>query len=741
MEKLTGYVENIIYYNEYNNFTVMDLEVNGSLVTVTGNFPALNKGEYISVKGTWTEHASFGTQFKSHSFEVNMPETLKGIEKYLASGLITGIGEKKARLMVERFGEDVLDIIRYNPDRLREISGIGAKTAEMISESFNEHREVMDIIMFLGEYGISSYLAMKVYKVYKENTVSVIKENPYRMIHDVPGIGFKIADEIAMSIGMEEYSPFRIMAGIKHMLQSCYNEGNMYMEEQELIDKSALILNIDSELAEYHLQELVLQGEIKLQLVDNVRVYYTIPLYTAEENVANMIVEISGYNYQDQIINADGIIQGFEKDHNIQLDEAQKNAVKSTIDNGAVIITGGPGTGKTTIINCILEIFKGLDYEIALAAPTGRAAKRMTEATGFAAQTIHRLLEFGYSENEEEQTFDRDENNPLEYDLIIVDEASMIDILLMNHLLKAVSLGTRLILVGDINQLPSVGPGNVLKDLIESESLEVVRLTKIFRQAQESMIVVNAHKINSGEMPLLNQKNKDFFFVSCGTGEKIREQILEICTHRLKKYNGYDFFEHIQIISPVKKGMTGVNELNKMLQLNLNPPSIGKEERTFMSTLFREGDKVMQIRNNYNIQWTDIVTNTEGEGVFNGDIGIVRKINQNDKKVTVLFDDDRLVIYDFEQMDELILSYAITVHKSQGSEFPVVVMPIFKGPGMLLNRNLLYTAITRGREMVILVGHRYYLQYMIDNINTEKRKTGLKGRIVNNILESSFNGS
>ncbi|SHE73244.1 ATP-dependent RecD-like DNA helicase [Alkalibacter saccharofermentans] len=729
MEKLSGYIENVIYHNEQNNFTVMELDCGGNLVTVTGSFPTLNPGEYITVKGAWSEHPSFGVQLKAHSFKVEIPETVAGMEKYLASGLITGIGEKKARLLVERFKEDVLDIIRYNPDRLTEVEGIGKKTASMISESFNEHREVMDIIMFLGEYGISSSMAMRVYKVYRDNTISVIKENPYKLIRDVPGIGFKLADEIAMSMGVEQFSPFRVMAGIKHMLQSCYNDGNMYMEEEELVYKSASVLDISEDLAYDNVEDLVLQGDIKLETIEDKRVYYTIPLFKAEESVAEMTVRISRHRYENEIINVDKIISSYERQNDIELDEAQKNAVKAAVENGVVIITGGPGTGKTTIIKCILEIFQQLDYDIALAAPTGRAAKRMSEATGFEAKTIHRMLEFGYSENEAEQTFDKNEENPLEYDVVIVDEASMIDILLMNHLLKAIRLGTRLILVGDINQLPSVGPGNVLKDIIDSNQVSLVVLNKIFRQAQESMIVVNAHKINNGEMPMVNDKEKDFYFINCNTGEKVRKTILDICTHRLKNYNGYDFFEDIQVVTPMKKGAAGINELNKLLQLNLNPPSPDKEERTFMSTVYREGDKVMQIKNNYNIEWLDLNTQEEGQGVFNGDIGIIKKINQQGKNATVIFDDDKQVIYSFEQMDELILSYAITVHKSQGSEFKVVVMPVFQGPRMLLNRNLLYTAITRGKELVVLVGHRTYLKAMIENINTVMRKTGLRDRI------------
>lgn len=738
MDKISGYIENIIYHNEFNNFTVMDLDAGGKMVTVTGNFPAMNQGEFITVKGVWSEHPNFGLQMKAHSFQMEIPESLEGMEKYLASGLITGIGAKKARLLVERFGEDVLDIIRYSPHRLTEVEGIGTKTAQRISESFNEHREVMDIIMFLGEYGISSSLAMKAYKAYGENTVSVIRENPYRLIRDVRGIGFKIADEMAMHMGMEEESPFRIMAGIKHLLQKCYGDGNMYMEEGELQSRVQEMLGIDRETALDNLQELTLQGEIKLVDLDGQRVYYTLPLYMAEESVAQRIVEIAGYSYENQIINVDSIMEAFERDNGILLDEVQKEAIRASIEHGVVIITGGPGTGKTTIIKCILEIFHQLDYEIALAAPTGRAAKRMKETTGFDAKTIHRMLEYGYSENEEEQTFDRNEENPLEADIVVVDEASMIDILLMHHLLQAISLGTRLILVGDVNQLPSVGPGNVLKDFMESGSVPMVRLEKIFRQAQESMIVVNAHRINDGEMPLANNKDKDFYFIQCASGEKIRQTILDISTHRLKNYNGYDFFEDIQIITPIKKGPTGIYEMNRLLQANLNPPDPMKTERTFTSTLFREGDKVMQTKNNYNMEWRDLNTQEEGQGIFNGDIGRIREIRLDDKVVVVDFDDDREVVYTFDQMDEVILAYAITVHKSQGSEFPVVVMPVFRGPRMLLNRNLIYTAVTRGKEMVILVGHKSFLQAMVANNQTILRKTGLKQRIMDSVTRRQW---
>lgn len=731
MDKISGTIENIIYHNESNNFTVLDMEVGGRLITVTGNFPHLNQGEYLTVKGVWSEHPNFGLQMKAHSFQLDVPETLEGMEKYLASGLILGIGEKKARLLVERFGEDVLNIIRYQPHRLTEVEGIGTKTAQRISESFNEHREVMDIIMFLGEYGISSSLAMRVYKVYAEHTVSVIRENPYRLIRDVPGIGFKIADEIAMQLGIEPFSPFRIMAGIKHLLQQCYSDGNMYLEEEVLLQRTREVMGIDEDLAEENLEELTLQGEIKLELVDERRVFYTVPLYQAEASVAERIMDIAEYTYENQILNIDRILDAFEAEQGIRLDDVQKEAIRASMDHGVVIITGGPGTGKTTIIKCILEIFHSLDFQIALAAPTGRAAKRIKETTGFDARTIHRMLEYGYSENEEEQTFDRNEDNPLEADLVIVDEASMVDILLMNHLLKAVALGTRLILVGDVNQLPSVGPGNVLKDFLESGVIPMVKLEKIFRQAQESMIVVNAHRINSGEMPLVNDKEKDFYFIQCATPEKIRQTILDISTHRLKNYNNYDFFEDIQVITPVKKGATGIYELNRLLQANLNPPQSHKEERTFGGTLYRVGDKVMQTKNNYNMEWTVRSTQEQGHGIFNGDMGRIQEIRTMDKAVVVVFDDDKLVYYTFDQMDELMLAYAITVHKSQGSEFPVVVMPIYQGPRMLLNRNLIYTAVTRGKELVILVGHKTYLQGMIQNNQTVLRKTGLKQRILN----------
>ncbi|MFZ7121708.1 MAG: ATP-dependent RecD-like DNA helicase [Eubacteriaceae bacterium] len=736
MEKICGYVEKIIFYNEYNNYTVMDLDCNNNLITVIGNFPSLKKGEYIGIKGNWTEHSNFGMQFKAHSFGIEIPSTLEGIEKYLSSGIITGIGDKKAKLLIEQFGVDVMDVIKYNPLKLTKIPGIGKKTAIKISESFNENREVMEAIVFLGQYGVSSTHAMRIYKIYKDNTISIIKENPYKIINEVPGMGFKSADFIAMSIGIEEDSPFRIMAGIKYSLSSCYNDGHMFLTESKLIMDSSQQLKVEEDLIEYHLQELILQGEIKLDLIDETRVYYLIPSYKAEENVSNLIVETNNYRYEKERIDVDSIIVNFQNENNIILDPIQIEAIKASIQNGVVIITGGPGTGKTTIINCILNIFKRLNYEIALAAPTGRAAKRMTQSTGESAVTIHRLLEYGFSMDEDNQSFERNEENPLEYDVIIVDEASMIDIHLMNSLLKALKLGTRIILVGDINQLPSVGPGNVLKDLIESDLLKVVRLNKIFRQAQESMIVVNAHRINNGEFPILNQKDKDFFFIDCPTGERIRRKIIELCTSRLTKYN---FMEDIQIITPVKKGSVGVYELNKSLQSNINPYSENKTEKSFSSSVFREGDKIMQIRNNYNKEWDNIKTAETGKGVFNGDIGIIDKISTENKKLVIIFDYEKKAIYDFEELDELMLSYAITVHKSQGSEFPVIIMPIFKGPGILLNRNLLYTAITRAKELVILIGHKQYIQGMIKNTKNNKRLTGLRQRIESNIFINSHN--
>lgn len=709
----------------------MDIECNKELITVIGNFPALKKGEYLSIEGEWTEHPSFGTQFKAHRFTLETPKSKDALENYLASGIISGLGDKKAKLMVEHFGEDVLDIIRFNPSKLVEIPGIGEKTALTISESFNENREVMEVIVMLGEYGVPSNYAMRIYKTYKEHTVSIIRENPYKIISEVPGMGFKSADFIAMNMGIENNSPFRIMAGIKYCLQMCYNEGHMFLDEKDLIYRSVRLLNVDKDIVEYHIIELTLQGEIKLQIVDENRVYYPISLFKAEENVANRIVMLNNYSHEQERIDIQGIIGKFQSESKITLDEIQVEAIKASIHNGVVIITGGPGTGKTTIINCILNVFKRLDYSVALAAPTGRAAKRMSESTGEIAQTIHRLLEYGFTMDEDTQSFERNEENPLEYDVIIIDESSMIDTQLMSHLLDAVSLGTRIIFVGDIYQLPSVGPGNVLRDFIDCGIMKIVTLTKIFRQAQESMIVVNAHKVLQGEFPILNEKDKDFFFLNSPTGEGIKRKILDLCKNRLQKYN---FIEDVQIIAPIKKGSVGVIELNRAVQQILNPPSEEKNEKTVSSGIYRVGDKVMQIKNNYNKEWNSSRNGEKGKGVYNGDIGNIITIFNDKKKLVVIFDGDRKVLYDFDELDELMLSYAITVHKSQGSEFPVVIMPISTGPSILLNRNLFYTAITRAREMVILVGNKEVMKQMIKNTNNIKRSTGLRQRIENNIF-------
>lgn len=731
MEKIVGYVDRIIFYNESNHYTVMDMECSKNLITVVGNFPSLKKGEYLSIEGQWTEHSSFGTQFKANSFEITSPSTTQGLERYLSSGIINGIGEKKAKMLIDHFGDQVVDVIRYNPSRLTEIQGIGEKTAHIISESFNENREVMESIVYLNKFGISSTYAMKIYKAYKEKTISIIQENPYRVILDVPGMGFKSADSVAMSVGIERDSPFRIMAGIKHAVQTCYREGHMFLSEKKLIESAAQLLMVELEVVEYHLQELILQGDIKLQVIEEERVYYSMPLFKAEENVANTIVGLSSFAYEKERIDIDNIICKFQEENSIELDPIQIEAIKAAVQNGVIIITGGPGTGKTTIINCILDIFRRLNYKVALAAPTGRAAKRMSESTGDTASTIHRLLEYGFSMGEGNQSFEKNEENPLEYDVLIIDEASMIDIVLMNSLLKAVSLGTRIVFVGDINQLPSVGPGNVLKDLIDSNLLEVVRLNKIFRQAGESMIVVNAHRINNGELPILNEKDKDFFFIDSFTGDRIKKKIIELCTQRLNQYN---FMEDIQIITPVKKGPAGVYELNSALQNSVNPPTPEKNEKSIGSNVFREGDKIMQIKNNYQKEWDSLEGGEKGKGIFNGDIGLIERINLEGKKLIAIFDYDKRVVYDFEELDEIMHSYAITVHKSQGSEFPVVIMPIFRGPNILLNRNLFYTAVTRAKDMVILVGHKQYLQAMIQNSSSIKRNTGLRQRIENNVF-------
>lgn len=729
-----GTVEEIIFQNESNGYTVAILENDEDVVTIVGVMPMLNIGETLEIHGQWEQHPSYGEQLKVEVYTEVIPATLKGIERYLSSGLISGIGPKTAKNIVNTFGTEALEILQYSPHRLKEISGIGEKKANRIAEAFQEQRELKDVMLFLQGYGISPTYGIKIYKKYGNETVSKVKENPYRLVEDIFGIGFKMADNIAQSMGIQHNSKYRINAGVKYVLMDSSTSGHTYIPKEILLDKAVEILKVEKIYIEESIKELALKQHLKLEDIDGEICVYYIPFYYAEVNVSKKLVELSRVELNEVDMDIDQQIVELEQKSGIRYAENQKEAIKEALLNGVLIVTGGPGTGKTTTINSIIKLLESQGYDIELAAPTGRAAKRMSEATGKEARTLHRLLEYSFMDDMGEMAFGKNEESPLDTDVIIVDEVSMVDILLMNSLSKAIMPGTRLILVGDVDQLPSVGPGNVLRDIIDSGIIKVVELNEIFRQAQESMIVVNAHKINKGEPPRLNVRDKDFFFIRQNNPQKILDTILGLCKDRLPNFNGYDPLKDIQVLTPMKKGDVGVNSLNQNLQRTLNPEASYKDEKKQGDQFFRVGDKIMQVKNNYRTKWKqykDDGTVEEGEGVFNGDFGYIMGIDDEEGEVMVQFDDNREVNYPFGQLDELKLAYATTIHKSQGSEFPVVIIPICWGPPMLLTRNLLYTAVTRARELVVLVGMERYMYMMIKNNRINKRYSALDNRIFN----------
>ncbi|MBU5436683.1 ATP-dependent RecD-like DNA helicase [Tissierella sp. MSJ-40] len=732
MLSLEGVIEEIKFRNETNGYTVAKLHTSDGLVTIVGYVPFINLEEKVKVEGEWIYHPTYGEQLNFTSLSTVVPSTLTGIEKYLSSGLIPYIGPKTAKKIVEKFGLESLEVIQYNPERLKEIEGIGDKKLEKIVKAYEEQRELRDIMVFLQQFGITVNYGIRIYKKYGKDTINIISENPYRLSEDVFGIGFKTADQIAQKMGISIQSPYRIEAGIKYIIMEHAGNGHCYVPKEELIFHTSKLLQIEDTLIEESIRDLAIKGNVHLiNEGDETLVYYT-PFHVAENNVSKKIVELSRVDLEEFNVDVEKEIQKIEEEEGINFAKKQVLAIKESLNNGLIVVTGGPGTGKTTTINAIIKIFEDLNLSVVLAAPTGRAAKRMTETTGREAKTIHRLLEYSFME--EDIPFGKDEDSPIEGDLIIIDEASMIDILLMNSLLKAINPGTRLILVGDVDQLPSVGPGNVLKDIINSGVVKVVELDEIFRQAGESMIIVNAHRINKGESPYLNEKNKDFYFMTKPQPNLIVDTILDLCKERLPNFYGVDPVKDIQVLTPMKKGDVGINSLNKHLQAVLNPKAKEKSEKQMGDDCFRVGDKVMQIKNNYTTEWKLIRNGIEiesGEGVFNGDFGFITDIDEEDRIIKVLFDEEKEVEYDYNQLDELKLAYATTVHKSQGSEFPVVVMPIYWGPPMLLTRNLLYTAITRAKKLVVLVGEERYLSMMVKNNRITKRYSSLDSKIRN----------
>lgn len=733
MAEVIGIIEDIVFRNEENGFSVVGIREEGTQVIVTcvGNFPFINQGERVRLEGDWTTHPDYGEQLKMVTYSSAAPTTINGMESYLASGLIRGVRASTARKLVQHFGEDVLDIIQFNPQRLTEVDGIGESRAEMIASSFSEQKEVREVMIFLQSYGITTAYALKIYKAYGGNTINVVRENPYRLAEDVIGIGFKTADRIAKTMGVDSNSPYRVAAGIKYVLSNAASQGHTYLPKEELLKRANQLLGVESSLVDNGLTNLMLSRTLVMEKKEDHTAIYLAGFYQAESGAARILRDLATDQNVKQFDKVEKKIDRFEKDNQITLAEQQREAVRQAMQYGVIVITGGPGTGKTTIINCMIDLLSAEGLKVELAAPTGRAAKRMTEATHQEAKTIHRLLEYGYGE-EHEEAFQRDEDDPIKADVVIIDEMSMVDISLEYYLLKAIIQGTRLIMVGDVDQLPSVGPGNVLRDIIQSNVLPVIKLTEIFRQAEESMIIVNAHRINRGEMPMLNVKEKDFFIDKQDSAEDILKTLDDLITKRLPGYGEYHPLQDIQIMAPMRKGVMGVNNLNVELQKVLNPPASNKKEKAYGETIFRQGDKVMQIKNNYKLEWTRTEQNGEtyeGEGIFNGDMGFIQDIDKEDQTLTILFDDDKTVVYEFSQLDELELSYAITIHKSQGSEFPVVVIPLVSGPPMLMTRNLLYTAVTRAKELVVLVGREHVIRRMVENNHIAKRYSSLDERL------------
>ena len=762
MAAVKGYVEKIKYRNEDNGYSVLSVTGadDGEEYILVGNFSYISEGELVEAAGRMTEHPIYGEQLAVESYELKEPEDTVSMERYLGSGAIKGIGAALATRIVKKFKTDTFRIREEEPERLPEIKGISEKMAMAIGEQVGEKKDMRQAMMFLQNYGISMNLSVKIYQEYGPAMYNVIKTNPYKLADDIPGVGFKMADEIASKVGIFTDSDFRIKSGILYTLLQASANGHTYLPEEELEAQASELLKVEPEAIEKHLMDMQMDKRLVVKNLDAAgqgvnggglpvpdaaggdeplirRGVYAAQYYYTELNAAKMLhdLNITGSEPEEQIRKSLAQIQEQEK---IELDELQIQAVIEAVNCGLLIITGGPGTGKTTTINTIIRYFEMGDMEILLAAPTGRAAKRMTEATGYEARTIHRLLELsGMPEpNEKNQNsgmhFERNEENPLDADVIIIDEMSMVDIHLLHALLKAVNVGTRLILVGDVDQLPSVGPGNVLRDMIDSECFHVVKLTRIFRQAAQSDIIVNAHKINAGEKVDLAKRSRDFLFIRREEPNSIINAMITLVKEKLPAYVNADVFD-IQIMTPMRKGALGVDRLNTILQDFLNPPSPDKPEKEAAGTLFRLGDKVMQIKNNYQIEWRLCnrygIPIDKGTGVFNGDTGVIREINLFAELLTVEFDEGKLVDYSFRQLEELELAYAITIHKSQGSEYPAVVIPVYSGPRMLMTRNLIYTAVTRARSCVCLVGIPQVFQQMVDNAMEQKRYSGLKARI------------
>lgn len=739
MEELEGILNEVRYQNELNGYTVGTFETDDVQITVVGYLPFINKGDTLRIIGKYVEHKDYGEQFKIETFEKIMPQTLGALESYLSNGNVKGIGPATAKKIIEKFGDETISVLKFQPEKLAQIKGISQDKALTISESFIENWEIWQIVGFLERFGIGAENAQKVYKLLGINAIDEIESDPYILIDISRGVDFKQIDEMAIRLGIEKENKKRVMSGIKYSLIKTTYNGHCCTSKQNLIEYVKQLLGVSEELIEDGIINLKVNEEIVVEDRNGEQWLYLYNFYSTEERISQRILSLSRAKNVKKIHNIEKELKLIEEKSDIFLSEKQKEAIRQINENNVTIITGGPGTGKTTIIKSIIEIYKQKKYKIVLCAPTGRAAKRMTETTGEEAYTLHRLLEIGKIDEESiYKKSDEYQGAPIDGDIIIVDEVSMVDMFIMSYLLDCIYKGTKLILVGDSDQLPSVGPGSVLQDLIKSEQITTVHLDKIFRQAARSKIVVNAHRVNNGEpfikkeeKEILEDEKDDFFYINESNQERILEQVLSLCNGRLKKFGDYDFFENIQVLSPTKKGLLGTKELNKALQQELNPHREGEAEKNNLGAIFRIGDKVMQIKNNYDKQWERGTSNSYeiGNGVFNGEAGRITEINEKEKYIRVKFDDNKTCIYEYNELEQLEHSYCITIHKAQGSEFDVIIMIIPQAAPMLLTRNLLYTGITRAKKMLIVIGNNNIVNYMIKNVDSKKRNTGLQYKL------------
>lgn len=741
MESFQGVITDIIFSNETNGYTVARIKSDDYVEVITGIIPGISAGENIEVTGDWSIHEIYGRQFVVKQYSVVMPTTETGIVTFLSSGVISGIGEKMATRIVERFGTNTLEIIQHNPEKLLEVQGIGAKKIGPIVESFRENLGVKNIIISLHKFGISPRICIKIYRKFGANSLDTITQNPYCLIDSIVGIGFKMADDIASMCGIEKNSPFRLEQGVLHVLKNAMNDGHMFLPENILLDEATRILGVEYEVIESTLYDLALDRKAIVEKYGDFNIVYLNRCYHAEVDVCSNLIELISTPVKPLGIDLEKELENFQEDNDILLAENQKNAVRAAFNNGVMVLTGGPGTGKTTTINTIIELLKKNREKVVLAAPTGRAAKRMTETTGEEAKTIHRLLEMAF-DADDRVIFIKNDEDPIDADVIIVDEASMIDIFLMDNLLKAMKSKTRLIIVGDADQLPSVGAGNVLGDIISSDMIEIIRLNEIFRQAQESDIVLNAHRINKGKDIVANKEGTDFFFINRAGDSGILSELKSLVSGRLNRYYNLDSLKDIQVLAPMRKGDVGVTNLNSELQEILNPRKNEWNELKLTKRTFRVGDKVMQIKNNYSKEWENERGTNSGEGVYNGDIGYIYHIDKSSKEMYIVFDEFKIYKYSFDELDEIEHCFCTTIHKSQGSEFPAIIIPISWGPPKLMNRNLIYTAVTRAKNLVVIVGEKKYLDYMISNNTVNDRYTNLGYRLrkyrMNNMLELDY---